>query len=59
MKDGYIEIHEDELKELVRDAKILAALRMGGVDNWEWYGDSISDNFDEDDFEKNWKEHTS
>lgn len=25
----------------------LAALNCGGVDNWEWYGDSISDALDQ------------
>lgn len=28
--------------ELLRAEKILNALYAGGVDNWEWYGESLS-----------------
>jgi len=35
-------ISADEYKKLVRDSKILSALEQGGVDNWDWYSDSIN-----------------
>lgn len=39
----YYIVEENLLKELwINDLK-LAALESGGVDNWEWYGESISD----------------
>ncbi len=28
-------------EELLKAEKILNALRRGGVDNWEWYGDAM------------------
>lgn len=34
-----------------RDA-ILCALEAGGVDNWEWYGESIKDFFREEEEEE-------
>jgi hypothetical protein len=30
-------------KNLLDDQDLLNALKAGGVDNWDWYGDSISD----------------
>ena len=36
-------VSEDELKRLLKDSATLTALEMGGVDNWEWYGESIAD----------------
>ena len=39
----YYIVEENLLKELwINDLK-LAALESGGVDNWEWYGESIND----------------
>lgn len=39
----YYIVEENLLKELwINDLK-LAALENGGVDNWEWYGESIND----------------
>jgi hypothetical protein len=38
-----VEIPETEYAALQRDSAILAALHAGGVDNWEWYGDSLRD----------------
>lgn len=32
-------------KEVQRDLEKLAALEAGGVDNWEWYGDSLAELF--------------
>lgn len=36
-------IKESELLELLEANLRLAALENGGVDNWEWYGDSLCD----------------
>lgn len=36
-------IKESELLELLEARLRLAALENGGVDNWEWYGDSLCD----------------
>lgn len=34
---------ESELSSLIEDRLILEALENGGVDNWEWYSESLSD----------------
>ena len=43
-------------QQLLKDQQILDALRAGGVDNWEWYGDSLRDAglmyFDDEDEEE-------
>lgn len=36
-------IAEEELRDLLYCRHTLAALECGGVDNWMWYGASISD----------------
>jgi len=36
-------VSAEKLAKLIRDSYTLNALQAGGVDNWEWYGDSISD----------------
>lgn len=36
-----ITITRKEYDELLEDSKILQALYAGGVDNWEWYDDSL------------------
>lgn len=41
--EKYYKISYSELRELLHDSLMLAALEGGGVDNWEWYGTSISD----------------
>ena len=41
-----IVISRDELKEMHEDAMLMEALRNGGVDNWDWYGDSIGEFLD-------------
>ena len=41
-------VEKFELDELIRDSKVLSALEAGGVDNWEWYGESLKDFFDEE-----------
>lgn len=39
----YVKISIDELAELIESSKKLSALECGGVDNWEWYGESLCD----------------
>lgn len=39
---------EDELKNLIKDSLTLEALENGGVDNWDWYCDSIHEHSDYD-----------
>lgn len=41
--DGYITIRMEDWMELVDDSSMLRALENGGVDNWEWYGESLTD----------------
>ena len=36
-------ISEDELRGLLYNAMAFEALTNGGVDNWEWYGESFAD----------------
>ena len=43
----YYIIEESRLKELLEIEARLAALEYGGVDNWEWYGESLSHYLDE------------
>ena len=38
-----------EYKGLVRDQRMLSALEAGGVDNWEWYSESLQDFWAEED----------
>jgi hypothetical protein len=38
-----IEIDEKRLKELEKSERMLLALQRGGVDDWEWYGDALSE----------------
>lgn len=40
MEKNYI-ISESELRDLLTNTYKLIALESGGVDNWEWYGESI------------------
>lgn len=36
-----VTITKAEYDQLLNDQKFLECLQMGGVDNWEWYGDAI------------------
>ncbi|MDY5667909.1 MAG: hypothetical protein SPK43_01450 [Candidatus Onthovivens sp.] len=48
-------IEREKLISLISDSLKLQALENGGVDNWEWYGASITDFLDEenaDDFDE-------
>ena len=38
-----VTISKAEYEALKRDSMILAALEAGGVDNWEWYSESLRD----------------
>lgn len=42
MKQYYV-LTQQELLSLLSDSIRLNALECGGVDNWNWYGDSIKD----------------
>ena len=42
----YYRIAEDELRELLYAAHYAWALENGGVDNWEWNGESVNDYLD-------------
>lgn len=48
MKEQTVTISKSEYNNLVRDSKMLCALQSGGVDNWEWYGESLKDFFKEE-----------
>ena len=36
-------VKEDELRFMLRGYLKYLALQSGGVDNWEWYGESLGD----------------
>jgi hypothetical protein len=38
-----VQVSAKELKELRRAKAKLSALEAGGVDNWEWYGESLKE----------------
>jgi hypothetical protein len=38
-----VTIPKEEYEDLIRSKKILDALYAGGVDNWDWYGQSLED----------------
>lgn len=37
-----MEISEERYQQLIKAEKKLMALEAAGVDNWEWYGEAIS-----------------
>lgn len=43
--DNYEEVVPQHIRELIEEALLYRALECGGVDNWEWYEDSI-ENYD-------------
>lgn len=43
-----VTISQEEYDKLIRDQKILNALYAGGVNNWEWYSDSLQEIWDSD-----------
>lgn len=44
----FVLVPVEAYKELVDKSKILNALYAGGVDNWEWYEDSMQKIWDEE-----------
>lgn len=42
----YCLVPKGELTDLLYDSLKLQALEVAGVDNWQWYGDSIADFID-------------
>lgn len=42
----YCLVPKDELKDLLYDSLRLQALDCGGVDNWDWYWESVRDFID-------------
>ena len=38
---NYVKITEEEYKDLLINSLELQYLLIGGVDNWEWYGESL------------------
>ena len=61
MIDGvkYVLVEAKEFHGIWTSAAALAALEDGGVDNWQWYSDSMQSFWDDPDadfevFEKNW-----
>jgi hypothetical protein len=57
MGEGNITISKKLYLQLQIDSEILTRLDTGGVDNWEWYGESLNpdDKPDLDEFEENEK----
>lgn len=39
-------IPKNEFADLLRDSDKLRRLEYGGVDNWDWYGESLNDDKD-------------
>ena len=44
-----ISIPKKKYDELLKNSEILEALYAGGVDNWEWYEESLKEIFKEED----------
>lgn len=56
-KKRYVKISIDELADLIADSKTFKALDCGGVDNWEWYGESLADYVAEDEKYEDFSEY--
>lgn len=48
-----VQIPIKKLASLLRNSWKLHALECGGVDNWDWYGESLSEKDDDD---KDWRD---
>ena len=44
-----VEVNANYLAELEKSSRKLKALEQGGVDNWEWYHESLANFFKEED----------
>jgi hypothetical protein len=49
MPNDTITIFQSQYDQFVRDSKKLAALEAAGVDNWEGYGEALSELYQEED----------
>lgn len=56
MEEKMYLVSRSDLLEMIEAQMRLAALESGGVDNWEWYGESLGD-FLREDFEENKEEY--
>ena len=45
-------IPKNELASLLRDIDKLHRLECGGVDNWDWYDESLNNNDEDSSYEK-------
>lgn len=45
----YVTIKKSEYQSLLDESRKLTALENAGVDNWEWYGDAMSEFYGEED----------
>ena len=50
--DETVVLSKKDYEELKKRAATLSALEAGGVDNWEWYSDSLNDHLPEEYKEK-------
>lgn len=49
MYKAFVRITTEQYAELLRESRKLRALENAGVDNWEWYGDAMSELYDDED----------
>ena len=42
-KKKFYKVEEKDLLDMLEAYERLTALEQGGVDNWDWYGDSLTD----------------
>ena len=56
MEEKMYLVSRSDLLEMIEAQMRLAALESGGVDNWEWCGESLGD-FLREDFEENKEEY--
>lgn len=49
-----VTISMQEYQDLLIDSEKLSRLKAGGVDNWEWYGESLNGFSDDDETMEDW-----
>ena len=42
----FVLVSKKRLADLEDNSRMLSALEAGGVDNWEWYSESLQDYYD-------------
>lgn len=47
-KNKYVIISINKLADLIENSEMYKALEAGGVNNWEWYGESLCDYISDD-----------